>query len=286
MAHQLVQPGRQRSIAETVAEPVIEDADPQRRHRLHRIGGQQLRGLPGAPDFDPTELQWTLGTPGGTGGDTAGTGSRRIAQEGGRGPVLGILGQHAAHKVGDQRRQSLLRGQGGVAADVQLAAQDRRIVQPGQRLPAQRQGQQQDAEGIDIIPRNALATAGGQAHGTVGRLVEGGLQGGGRGGPGSAQHRRLARAGVKHIVRPDRTVGDADAVQCLQRLRDGPQHQVQQLRLPPRAWIGGDGRAGRRGADHEIAGSALPGGADTVGDRAQNSIHLGRQYLQGEQPGR
>ena len=91
---------------------------------------------------------------------------------------------------------------------------------------------------------------------------------------------------MKHIVRPDRTVGDADAVQCLQRLRDGPQHQVQQFRLPPRAWIGGDGRAGRRGADHEIAGSALTGGADAVGDRAQNSIHLGRQYLQGQRPGR
>ena len=81
--------------------------------------------------------------------------------------MLRILGEHAAHEVGQHRRQALVVGDRGEVAKFELAVQDRPVVEARHGDPAQSEGHQQDAQGVDVVGDAAVAAGGGVAQARV-----------------------------------------------------------------------------------------------------------------------
>ena len=93
---------------------------------------------------------------------------------------------------------------------------------------------QQNAKRIDIIGNAALSTPTGMAHGTVGRLEDGSLQGAGWGSPCPTQHDGCALPRLEDVAGANGAVGEACLMQPVQRNRRRTQQIVQQCTLTPR----------------------------------------------------
>ena len=234
---------RQRAAQPRRHRPALQQS--RRRLRVLRHGQRQAAR---APDLHRPDGEAALRRARHAHDRTPGAGRGRVAQQGGRGPVLRVLGQHAAQQVGERGRQRLASDQGVVAAKLHLAAQDRGVVEPGERRASQRQGQQHHAERIDVVGDGAWSAPRPEAELGGGRLEQGGLQAGGRLGPGRAEH-HVAAVVAEQVVGPDRAVGLAELRQRGEHGSRGAQHPGEQLGFGPRRG-GGQGRPGRRRNHH------------------------------------
>jgi hypothetical protein len=282
--------GREGRFTDAAAEPGIDGAAAHETRALFGVAGESIGKGAGVPGALQPDLEGSLAAAGRPGGDAAGPCRHRIGEKRGRWAVLRVFGEHAAGNVCDGGRQAVITDEGGEAAEFELATDDAGVVEAGARQTAEREGEQHDAERIDIVGDRSVTAAGGDAHGGIRRFVEHRLKARRRRCPGLAQDDSLPGAGTEQVVEPDGTMGEALHVQPLQRVGDGAEQAFEQLSLGP--WASGRGGAvalrgapdrGARGcgADDEpgVFSAGASGGA--VGDGGEDAFDgVGEEHLQ------
>jgi hypothetical protein len=222
MTQQVLQTGGKQGVTEAAPQPMDDRSTAQCMHACFRLDCQCLSQRPRVPDLHARHRDRALCPARWACSNTPAARTGRIEQQAGRRPMFGIFRDHAAHEVADHRRQALVTEEGGIGANLQLAAHDGRIVKVLQRCVVKAEAEQQHTERIDIVGDAALASTCRQAHRGIGRFEQGRLPHGRRCSPGRAQRDWLTGAGLEDVIEADAPVGHASRLKLLEDQRHRP----------------------------------------------------------------
>jgi hypothetical protein len=196
--------------------------------------------------------------------------------------MFGILGEHAANQIADDRWQMPVAQKGSIRPHFELAANNGRVVHLRHRRLAKAKTEQQHAKRIDIVGNAAVTPARSHAHGGIGWLEQRGLAHDRRRGPRRPQHNGLTRSLLEHVVEANTAMGHAARLHLLQDQRRWPEHAFEQFGFRPgvrpdhQAWPGW-------GEADDVIG-LFPGtprrGCNAMDQRCEKSVDRNRECLQ------
>ena len=244
MTHQVLQPRSEQGVTESASQPLDDRTTAQGMDARFRLPSHGVTKRTCIPDLDPRHRHCPLCATRRAGSDTPAARAGRVEQQARRRPMFGILGEHAANQIADDRWQMPVAQQGSIRSHFELAANNGRLVQLRHRRLAKAKTEQQHTKRIDIVGNAAVTPARSHAHGGIGWLEQRGLAHGRRRGPRRPQHNGLTRSLLEHVVEANTAMGHAARLHLLQDQRRWPEHAFEQFGFRPgvrpdhQAWPG------------------------------------------------
>ena len=159
LTDQFLQLNRQVGVAKDPSQPIRDGATLHGCHRAGNVGDHREGQSPVIPDRQRSELEEPLRPGGRPRGDTAAARAGGIPQQGGDRAMVRVLSQHPTKNIGEHGRNMLTGGKGLKVTEIELTMRDAEIVQPAHGNAANRQSQQENAQGINVVSDTAFASA-------------------------------------------------------------------------------------------------------------------------------